>query len=262
MLIITADDFGRTTVTTDNIVACFRERRLTSTSAMVFMQDSERAADLALELGVEVGLHLNFDTAFSGSVPTARCAGSQARVAAFLTRSKYHQLLFNPWLAGEFRYLYEAQYEAFNRLYRRPPAYINGHHHMHLASNVLLGGMMPHGARVRRSFTFARGERKAANRLYRPAIDRLVTKRFVTTDRFYAVAESPAALRRQAAIARDEHVELMVHVATAAELEYLMRPDFIEAINMAPLGTYRDLPDKSASVRHPASRGSALRERT
>jgi predicted glycoside hydrolase/deacetylase ChbG (UPF0249 family) len=46
MLIINADDWGRSVAETDAALRCYREGRITSVNAMVFMQDSERAARL------------------------------------------------------------------------------------------------------------------------------------------------------------------------------------------------------------------------
>ena len=66
MLIINADDFGRSVAETDSAIECYREGRITSVSAMVFMEDSERAAQLAKESELDVGLHLNFDEPFTG----------------------------------------------------------------------------------------------------------------------------------------------------------------------------------------------------
>lgn len=60
MLIITADDLGRDRVATDACLECHRQKRITSASIMVFMKDSERAADLAAKENLETGLHLNF----------------------------------------------------------------------------------------------------------------------------------------------------------------------------------------------------------
>ena len=59
MLIINADDYGRNAAATDNTLRVFRRGAIISASAMVFMDDSERASQLALEAGLEVGLHLN-----------------------------------------------------------------------------------------------------------------------------------------------------------------------------------------------------------
>ena len=55
MLIITADDYGKTRHATDSILECFSNKRITSASAMVFMEDSGRAASLALKTRLEVG---------------------------------------------------------------------------------------------------------------------------------------------------------------------------------------------------------------
>ena len=46
--------------------------RVTSVSAMVFMADSERAAELAKENELDVGLHLNFTERFTGNNTSAR----------------------------------------------------------------------------------------------------------------------------------------------------------------------------------------------
>lgn len=244
MLIVNADDFGKDSATTDNIVLCFREERLTSTSAMVFMQDSERAADVGLEQNLEIGLHLNFDEQFTGAVSSGPLNDYQGRVAAFLTRNRYSQLIYNPLLRKEFEYLYEAQYEEFIRLYHRPPSHINGHHHMHLCSNVLFGNILPNGAGVRRSFTFSKGERNVANRLYRRIVDAKVERRFICTDLFFALmpSEQSDSLRRKVQQARDHNVELMVHLSTKRELEYLLRQDFMDSISNVTMGTYRNIP--------------------
>ena len=60
MLIINADDLGRSKVITDNIISCFMQKRIHTVSAMVFMEDSERASKLTAENNIPVGLHINF----------------------------------------------------------------------------------------------------------------------------------------------------------------------------------------------------------
>lgn len=249
MLIINADDFGKGMETTNNIVMCFREKRITSSSAMVFMQDSERAASLDLENGLEAGLHLNFDEQFTGDVPTLRVKEYLTRTATFLTGSKLHQVIYNPMLQQQFEYLYNVQYEEFLRLYRRPPSHINGHHHRHLCSNVLLGKIIPDGSRVRRSFTFMKGERSFANRLYRRGVDAVLKRRYITTDMFFAASPSvePNYLKQKVELAKNHNVELMVHLSSRSEVEYLMRHDFIDSIGEVDRGTYRDLPAKLTS---------------
>lgn len=244
MLIINADDFGKGMETTNNIVKCFREKRITSCSAMVFMQDSERAASLDLENSLEVGLHLNFDEQFTGEVPALRVKEYLNQTATFLTGSKLRQIMYNPMLQRQFEYLYNVQYEEFIRLYRRPPSHINGHHHRHLCSNVLFGRIIPDGSRVRRSFTFLKGERSFGNRLYRRGVDAVLKRRYITTDMFFAASPSvePNYLMQKVELARNHNVELMVHLSSQREVEYLMRQDFIDSIGEVPRGTYRDLP--------------------
>ena len=64
MLIVNADDWGGWKSATDAALACYKAGRINSVSAMVFMEDSERAAELAQADGLDVGLHLNFTTPF------------------------------------------------------------------------------------------------------------------------------------------------------------------------------------------------------
>ena len=248
MLIVNADDFGKDESITNNILACFWEGRITSSSAMVFMRDSERAAQLALERKLEIGLHLNFDDPFTGLERARAVNECQARTSAFLKRSKYARVLYNPMLKNEFEYLYRSQYEEFVRLYQQPPTHINGHHHMHLCGNVLLGNIIPPGARVRRSFTFSMGERNFANLIYRRIVDAIVTKRFVSSDMFFAAVPSEpiSVLRNNVMLSREHNVELMVHVSSPREVEFVMHTSFGEAIQEVSLGTYRDLPGRSA----------------
>jgi predicted glycoside hydrolase/deacetylase ChbG (UPF0249 family) len=70
-LIINADDWGRDLQTTDCILDCVTCRSVSSVSAMVFMQDSHRAANLALQNNVDAGLHGNLSTAFTGAEVSA-----------------------------------------------------------------------------------------------------------------------------------------------------------------------------------------------
>jgi chitin disaccharide deacetylase len=60
VLIINADDWGRSVAETDAAFKCYRGGRITCVSAMVFMHDSGRAAELAKANELDVGFHLNF----------------------------------------------------------------------------------------------------------------------------------------------------------------------------------------------------------
>ena len=52
-VIVNADDWGRDNATTDRCLDCFLLGAVSSVSAMVFMEDSERAAHLARHHGVD-----------------------------------------------------------------------------------------------------------------------------------------------------------------------------------------------------------------
>jgi len=54
-LIINADDWGRDDRTTNRILEYFQRRVLSSASGMVFMEDSERAANIAQDQGLDIG---------------------------------------------------------------------------------------------------------------------------------------------------------------------------------------------------------------
>src|SRR5207237_1102009 len=67
VLIVNADDWGRSVAETDSALRCYQAGRITSVSAMVFMGDSMRAAKLAKDHQLDdVELHLNFSEEHAG----------------------------------------------------------------------------------------------------------------------------------------------------------------------------------------------------
>ena len=88
MLIINADDWGRSVAETDAALTCYREGRITSVSAMVFMVDSERAAELANAHGLDVGLHLNFSEPFTDDKCPRGLRHCHNRIVRFLKRTQ------------------------------------------------------------------------------------------------------------------------------------------------------------------------------
>ncbi len=120
-LIINADDWGRDQETTARILSCVARGSISSVSAMVFMQDSERAAGIAREQEIDAGLHLNFTTAFSAANCSAQLVQHQQRIARCLWRYRLARALFHPTLMRSFEYVVSAQLEEFCRLYGRMP---------------------------------------------------------------------------------------------------------------------------------------------
>ena len=210
---------------------------------MVFMQDSERASRLALESGIDAGLHLNFSELFTGSAVPASVRASHDRVCRVLRSSKYSLLLYRPWLNSAFRELIEAQQAEFRRLFGKQPSHLDGHQHMHLATNILWQQMLPAGAKVRRSFSFRTGEKSFVNRAYRTLVDRSLARRHGLTDYFFSITPnlSGSKLRPIVELAQTANVELMTHPAWNAEYEFLMSSEYQSVTHSVAMGTYLQL---------------------
>lgn len=231
VIIVNADDWGRTVPETEAAFACWKEGRITSVSAMVFMEDSERAARLATQAGLDVGLHLNLTELFGVRID-AHIARAHERIRRFLTFSKYSAVLYNPWLRTDFGLVYLAQREEFVRLYGRSPSHVDGHHHQHLCTNMLLDDVIEVGEKVRRSFYFWPGEKGVANRAYRYLVDRLLGCRYRRTHAFFALSQclQSGRIDRVLKMARTASVELMTHPINESERVYLMGEEFWAAL--------------------------------
>lgn len=231
-LIINADDWGRDVQTTDRILECALLGSVSSASAMVFMEDSERAAELARGRGVDVGLHLNFTNTFSAEGCPSRLLEHQLRLRRFLLRSRLAQIFFHPGLAGSFEYVTAAQLEEFQRLYGVEPERIDGHHHMHLCANVVHGELMPAGTLVRRNFTFSPQEKSWINRFYRSSIDKRLKRRHQLVDYLFPLApvEPVHRLNRIFGLARTAVVEVETHPINQDEYRFLTHGDLFTRI--------------------------------
>lgn len=243
MLIINADDWGRNPKATDTALECYQKGRISSTTAMVFMEDSERGAQLALQAGIDVGLHLNFTEEFSDAKCPPEVRRSHDRVRKFLRSSKYALLFYHPFLRSAFALIVQAQFEEFDRLFGRSPSHVDGHQHMHLCTNVLLGKLIPFETKVRRSFSFLPGEKSPFNRTYRSLVDRFLKRRYRTPDFFYALS-SHLPLSDACPVfnrAKESVVELMNHPEVDRECQALLSDEFAARIEPVELGTYSNL---------------------
>lgn len=243
MIVITADDYGKSRRATDSIRHCFLRGRITSASAMVFMEDSERAASFAAQDSLEVGLHLNFTLPFNGRHVPSGIRECQNRVGRYLARCRFAQAIYNPFLADSFNSLFLSQEDEFIRLYGKRPEFYNGHHHMHLCANVLAGKVIPEGTTIRRTFTFAHGEKDYFNVLYRRLVDTWVSRHFVSTDSFFSIVpvedhERLGFIIKRAAI---ETVEIEVHPENCNESELLLSDAYKDLLRMVYVGSFRHM---------------------
>jgi predicted glycoside hydrolase/deacetylase ChbG (UPF0249 family) len=190
---------------------------------MVFMEDSERAADLANGAGIDCGLHLNLTTPFSQANRPRPLVDHQTRIASFLWSHRLAQVVPNPLLRSSFEYVVRTQVDEFRRLFGSDPRRIDGHHHMHLCMNVLLQRLLPAGAVVRRNFSFLPGEKSWYNRAYRAGIDGLLARRHRMTDYFFALPPlETGRLQRIVDTAKSFIVELETHPVQHDEFVFLM----------------------------------------
>lgn len=231
MLIINADDFGQNRLATERILSCCKRGVITSTSAMVFMEDSRRAADLAKEHKLDVGLHLNFSQEFTQQNCNSLLFGYHNRIVSFLSMKKYNFLIFNPLLHMQFDYIFRAQLEEFENLYGVSPSHIDGHHHMHLCTNMLIRDIIPAGQKVRRNFSYSQGEKTLLNRMYRSVIDLWLSRKHITTDFLFSLSECIkfGRLERAFELAKTSNVELETHPEISEEFECLMGSAFVQA---------------------------------
>jgi len=223
VLIINADDWGRDHQTTERIFECFRHRTISSVSAMVFMEDSERAAAISREQGIDAGLHLNLTTSFSARSCPQKLKERQHELASFLRWHSFARVVYHPWLARSFEYAIKAQIEEYSRIYGTEPERFDGHHHMHLNANVLFRSLLPCGAIVRRHFSEESGEKPLRNRLFRQFTDVLLARRHRLVDFFFSLPpfKPPARLQRIFSLACQFVVEMETHPANPEEYQFL-----------------------------------------
>jgi len=236
-LIVNADDWGRSEETTDRTWECVRCGAVSSVSAMTYMPDSERAAAMARERGVDAGLHLNLTSQFLAADCPSRLAEQQRRVAKYLNGSPFARGIYNPFLARAFQYVVAAQIEEYARLYGTEPARIDGHHHMHLSANVLLGGFLPKGKILRRHFSHEAHEKAMRHRVFRWFTDLRLAGRFRVTDFFFPLIplEPAERLRRVFALAARSTVEVETHPVNPAEYEFLTGGELFRLAEKIPV---------------------------
>ena len=243
MLIINADDWGRSRAETDVALDCYRAGRITSVTAMLFMEDSVRAAELARSDGLAVGLHLNLNQTFTAAKVPEATGREHRKLVSFMGRHKYAQVLYNPLLRNAFHRSFAAQLNEFRRIYAQEPTHIDGHQHRHLCTNMLWDGVIPAGRKVRRTFSFWPGEKGRLNRIYRRMVDRRLRRRYRVADFFFSLGQCLrfGRLERVAELAATSNVELMTHPVVPTEYDYLLSEGFSHTFAADRKGSYQSL---------------------
>jgi hypothetical protein len=160
LLIVNADDWGIDDPTTDAILATFQAGLITSTTGMVYMAGSDRAAGLAGEHGVPVGLHINLTEPFSDPATPPEVRARQQRMIERLGKtsglapelpgtSNLMRWIYDPRLQREVDAAIADQVRRFAEIYATPPTHFDGHTHVDLCPNVFLSRAIPRAAKLR-----------------------------------------------------------------------------------------------------------------
>lgn len=246
LLILNADDWGYDEPTTEAIVACHETGGLTSTTAMTFMRGTEvaaRAAERVPELGI--GLHLNLVEAYTDPETPADVRERQRSLIEHARLLRLRRWVYDPFVKDTINAVIADQFRQFVSLYGRMPTHVDGHHHCHLAANVLLSPAVPRGTKIRNALSDAHFSNPLTNGL-RGLRTALIEHRFRTTDYFFSIETSWPGLQGppppdKLELARNESVEVMLHPIFPRELDPLRSDEWLEAVRDLPTGTYDNL---------------------
>lgn len=234
LLIVNADDFGVNRRVTDSILDCFDRGTISSATAMVWMSDSDRAAGVAVERGLPIGLHLNLTLPLNGTLTPEAALARQHELTTYLARDTWSKTKLRgaeAQLVGE---VVAEQLERFRELYGEP-THVDGHHHVHLhpAAQAAIPAELP----VRPPL---RHPRKAAGRMTRE--ERAVHKRFLAPRWAFAFEHVHPALGGYGldALGRadSEVLEVMAH-PTDGQHDALAADPWRRALERFKLGSYR-----------------------
>jgi chitin disaccharide deacetylase len=248
LLIVNADDWGGFRDGTDAIEACFQAGAISSSTAMVHMADSRRAAEMALERKRPIGLHLNLTQPFDApDVPTS-VHERQGRLCRHFTRLGIRRWVLSPdprvhsLIADAIR----DQLQQFADLYGSEPTHVDSHHHVHVCPDVFLSRALARGLCVRQTLSPPPGRGQPSKTFLREAKHGMLARRFTTTECLWVARELSSAdgavpIARAAAIANARSVEIMAHPSFDEELRVLLSEEWLQVLAGAPLGSYRGL---------------------
>jgi len=245
LLIVNADDFGWNPDATDRTVECFAAGQITSTTALMHMEDSERAAALGREGGFPIGLHLNLTDPFTGPAVPAPVRERQAAACRIFGDGglRLRSWTYDPRIATLVDDAIRDQLERFHALFEREPTHADGHNHVQVCPNVVRAPALT-GLKLRNALWSWPSTRTAMG-LARGARRELTARRFLTSRYFLDIAElhrlGPETMEERVSLARGASVEVMAHPGFGHELEALRSPAWAESIASVPRGSYRDL---------------------
>jgi predicted glycoside hydrolase/deacetylase ChbG (UPF0249 family) len=233
VLIINADDMGASRSTTDSVIECFSEGTITSATAMVWMPESDRAAQLARELDLPIGLHLNLTLPFSGDGVPDGVRQRQLALTSWFDRDSWRAARRHAPDPSLITAAIADQLARFHATFGEP-THLDGHHHVHIHPAVLKH--LPRKLPIRPPLD---GAARAGLR------HRRRLRQFRTPDGCLALeqlhpglgGEGLAPLER----ARERTLEVMVHPSPQRVRDALLANDWRAVVDPLPRGSYREL---------------------
>lgn len=263
LLIVNADDWGHDVEATNAIHRAFDASRITSATGMVYMADSNRAADIANRAQLPIGFHINLTEPFSDPSTPADVRKSQLRLIDKLggtprpdeppdmpSTAKLRRWLYDPRIQADVDLSVSAQLQRFLDLYKLPPTHFDGHNHIDLCPNVFCSGAIPAGVKMRNSLYRYPVERSipALARTFRQAWR---ARRFPSTRYIFHIKDLRLSgpLDPRLALSDQVPVEVMGHPGFAAENAMLMSLEWGEVLCNRHLGSFADLQGQTSSLR-------------
>lgn len=244
LLIVNADDFGGNALASSRIAECFAMGRITSTSAMVWMKDSGRAAKLAAAERLPVGLHLNLTQELDAPAIPRSVRERHAEAVRRLAHGRRARMTFDARSRSLVKRCVADQLECFRELYCHEPTHLDGHNHVHLSPTVLT--CLPVGLPIRTAVSpRAHGSIPDLMRVLRRAV---IARRHPCCELFWPldpIAQSPStqALADLIELAGHHTGELMVHPDRELNWRFLMSEQWERALEGCRAGSYSDLLD-------------------
>jgi predicted glycoside hydrolase/deacetylase ChbG (UPF0249 family) len=245
LLIINADDWGLDRQTTDAIHECFLAGAVTSVSAMVYMSDSARAAELAAGGGEPVGLHVNLAEAFTDPSCPEGVRDRQQRIVTYFAGPYWRRWGFGPTVFTQIERCIADQLKAFYSLYGQEPTHMDGHEHLHQSLTVMLARTIPGRMKMRPSFTFMPGEKSLPKRIARTLVNRVMQARFRSPRYFFSIRDihpalGGAGLEHKLDLANHHTVEVMTHPGVSDERAVLLDDSWAALLRSRRVGAYVD----------------------
>lgn len=249
LLIVNADDLGIGERETDAIFAAHEAGAITSATAMVWMRDSDRAAELSAQRSLSLGLHLNLIEPYTAADVPAAVAETQRRVVERIRGAGGRAFIYHPGWAADFGRCITDQLARFHYLYGAPPTHVDGHQHMHLVPNALFSRSLAPVRRCRRPVNRPRSESGPAKHALRGIQAAMVGLRFTTTSWCLSIRALEPALGGEdmdagLGYAARGTVEVMVHPGWGDEQAVLHSDGWRRRVSEYRGGDFADLPTR------------------